>query len=351
MTNLSFLIVKTSAIGDILHTLDVAQYLKQRFPQCSIAWVVDEKFKDLVKASPYVDEAIGVNMKCFKKKPLQLLFSFFSVKRLLGKKTYDVAFDLQGNSKSAAILLLIKAKDKVGFGRKSVFEWPNLLATRTKINIDMSLQVSKQYLSLVKSYFQDEEKTVLLPHLLKIGEGKIPEAFSQREEKPQVMVCPGSNWVNKQLSEATLLSFLQEIEKKYHPVFVFIWGNLEEKKLAIRLQQHFPDSKITGALSLAVWQALMQSMDCVISVDSCALHLAALAHVSTLSIYGPSSSKIYKPEGDKHLAYQGACPYQQAFTRRCKKLRTCKTGACMKNISSYSLAEAFEQLWEKHSCK
>jgi len=96
---------------------------------------------------------------------------------------------------------------------------------------------------------------------------------------------------------------------------------------------------------MPLWQALMFMIDCVIAVDSCALHLAALANIPTFSIYGPSSSKVYKPIGDKHHAYQGQCPYGEEFIKRCKRLRSCPTGACMKEISVLSLITSFKTFW------
>lgn len=348
MPKQAFLIVKMSAIGDILHALDVAQYLKKRFSGCFIAWVVEERFKELVEASPYVDEVIAVNMRLVKGKPLRLITSLPSFRKQLSKYTYDVVFDLQGNCKSALMVLLCKAKDKVGFGRKSVPEWPNVLVARRRIEIDVTLQIAKQYLSLVKSYFHDKEESILSPHLLKTESFSFPSDLFKEENSKQVMVCPGSNWINKQLSENTLFSFLHKIKKKYDPIFVFIWGNRQEEELAIRLQKVFPRSKVAGALPLAIWQALMLRMHSVISVDSCALHLAALAQVPTFSIYGPSSSKVYKPEGSFHVACQGVCPYQVNFIKRCQILRTCKTGACIKEIDSMLLMKDFEILWKEN---
>ena len=242
---------------------------------------------------------------------------------------------------------LCKAKDKVGFGKKSVAEWPNLLMTRIRFEIDPTLQIVRQYISLVKSYFQDKEEEIFSPHILNIGNQDIPEGLFARETFKQIMVCPGSNWMSKQLSEDILFSFLCKIEESYDPMFIFIWGSKKEEELATRLKEAFPRSKIAGALPLSVWQALMLKMHCIVSVDSCALHLAALAHIPTFSIYGPSSSKVYKPEGDLNVAYQGGCPYGELFMKRCKLLRTCTTAACIKEIPSLSLMKSFEAFWKK----
>lgn len=347
MVKKTFLIVKMSAIGDILHSLYVSQYLKKRFPDCFISWVVEKRFEECVKASPYVDEVISLDIKSLKSKPLKLLAALPSFRAKLANRLYDAVFDLQGNCKSALITLLCRAKDKVGFGVKSVAEWPNTWVTRIRFEIDPQLQIAKQYLSLIKNYFQDQEEELFSPHILSISGYDLPKDLFVEESCKQVMVCPGSNWVNKQLSENTLISFLQGIEKDYDPVFVFIWGNKKEEELAVKLNKIFIRSKIAGGLPLPLWQALMLKMQCVISVDSCALHLAALAFVPTFSIYGPSSSKVYKPLGQLHVAYQEGCPYKEQFAKRCKFLRTCTTAACIKKLPSNTLMRSFEAFLSK----
>ena len=196
-----FLIVKMSAIGDILHTLNVAQYLKKKFSDVLVVWVTEKRFEGLVGASPYVDEVIAIDMKALKWRPLKLFFSLHSFRKLLRKHTYDVVFDLQGNCKSALMTLLAKALDKVGF--KSVSEWPNLLVTKTKLDIDVTLQIEEQYISLVKNYYQDTKEIQLAPHILKERE-KLPEEFLMENSFKKIMVCPGSHWINKQLSEETI---------------------------------------------------------------------------------------------------------------------------------------------------
>lgn len=328
-----------SSLGDILQSLYSAAYLKRKFPECRVDWVVESRFASLVRSSPYVDGVFSIDIKGLKKTPWKLFLQSCSFIKKLRTHRYDVLWDLQGNCKSALVTCVALALDKVGFGRRSVAEWPNLLVTNTSYEVDQLLPISMQYLSLFKSYYQDPQKEDLIPHRLKMLAASAPLNLSS---KNKMMICPGSNWVNKQLSEETLLGFLQLLKKKYDPFFILIWGNEKEKALVNRLASALSEETlVTGDLDLAVWQDLMAHMDCVISVDSCALHLAALTNVPTFSIFGPSSSKVYKPCGDKHNSYTGQCPYNQSFVKRCSQLRTCRTGACMKAITPETLLQKF----------
>ncbi len=103
------------------------------------------------------------------------------------------------------------------------------------------------------------------------------------------------------------------------------------------LASSLKSAEVLPLLSLSLLQNWMRSMDLVIAMDSLPLHLAAEANVPTFSVFGPSFAAKYSPMGSKHVSIQGVCPYGQVFAKRCSILRTCKTGACMKNITAEQL--------------
>lgn len=339
---MNFLIVKTSSIGDVIQTFPVLEYLKNRFPDASIDWVIEKEYLSLVQAHPLVRRAIPFSSRTWRKAllPLSTWREMKDFSQLLREENYDVLFDLQGNTKSGLITGLAKAKEKVGLGRKSVAEFPNLLATTRRIDVDPSLQVQQRYLQVVQQFYSDE-----IPFIPKGVDLTLqPEEESKLEalkvsQGPKIMVACGSRWPNKKLAEKTLEELLQKIVSQENPYFYFIGGSPAEKKVADHLQSLFPRSQAVGGLSFALWQALMREMDLVIAVDSAALALCGMTKTPSLSFFGPSLASVYKPLGDHHVAWQGSCPYGQKFTTRCPLLRTCKTGACLKSATSDQLLE------------
>lgn len=351
----SILIVKTSSIGDVVQTFGVLEYLRGRFPHAKIDWVVEKGCSSLLLAHPYLNDVIIFDSKRWRR-------SFFAKSehiaiqaflQRLQSRSYDVVFDLQGNTKSGLIDFFCKGKQIVGFGRKSVHEMPNLLFTNHKIEIDRSLSVYEQYLSLAKSYFHDtapfhpkgvslqitDQEKQRLQAILSLKALSSPLKF---------MVALGSNWENKRISEETALALLSKIAKSHNASFLLVYASESEKQKAENLLRALPDKcAIVGEMSLPFWQALMGSMNGVISMDSAALHLAATTSTPTFSIFGPSSAIAYKPEGLHHHAAQGNCPYGKTFARRCPILRSCKTGACIKSMDAKDLYESFSQ-WRKN---
>jgi heptosyltransferase-1 len=338
---MNFLIVKTSSIGDVIQTFPVIEYLKKRYPGAHIDWVIEKEYLGLIEAHPDIRRAIPFSSRTWRKAlfPLSTWKEMSEFSEVLRQESYDILFDLQGNTKSAVITALAKSREKVGLGWKSVPEFPNFFATRHHIDIEETLQIQQRYLQVVQKFFADE--TVFIPQgvALKLS----PEDQTQLtsllvSEGPKVMVACGSRWANKKLSEKTLEEVVQKISEQEQSYFYFIGGSASEKAMADQLQALFPErSQSVGGLSFPLWQALMREMDLVVAVDSAALALCGTTKTPSLSFFGPSMPSVYKPLGDHHVAWQGTCPYGQKFTTRCPKLRTCKTGACLKSASADQL--------------
>ncbi len=110
----NILIVKLSAIGDVIHAMPVAAALKKKFPAAKITWVVEPPAYDLVRDNPCIDRVI-----VFEKKKFKSIGGFLSnigkLKSELRREPFDLSLDLQGLFKSAAIAWLGNAQEKLGY--------------------------------------------------------------------------------------------------------------------------------------------------------------------------------------------------------------------------------------------
>ncbi|MBX7066001.1 MAG: glycosyltransferase family 9 protein [Parachlamydiales bacterium] len=327
------LIVKTSSLGDIVQSFIVLNDLKRRFPNVQIDWAVEASFAPIVAAHPMISKTIPLDIKG-KKNLLNGL-------KTLRKEKYDVVFDLQSNCKSGVVTLLARGKVKVGYGIKSVREWPNVLATHVRFEVSKQQNIRLFYLELIERYFQNPISREMEGVRFRM-EGKIDDVLPPLPPGLTIMVCPGSKWVNKQLKESTWVELLQKIEAFCSCSFLLIWGDEAEKKLCKELSAQLKNGVVVEKLPLPTWQNLMNEVDLVIAVDSGALHLCATTHTPSFSIFGPTSPDIFKPIGPQHVAVQGPCPYGRKFEKQCPVLRSCPTGACMKELSAESLFQAFQ---------
>ena len=348
---MNILIVKTSAIGDVIQTFPVVEYLRKKFPDARIDWVVEEGIAPLLRSHPLIDHVIEIKSKVWRKHPFQLETrkEFSSFSKVLRSTSYDLLFDLQGNAKSAVVTGCAKAKSKVGFGWKSVREKCNLLVTTHRFNLPSDLPIRLKYLHLVQQFFDDSEAFESKGVKLKLSDTEQLRLNELRSpsEKAKLMVCFGSKWPNKRIDKDTLASLLEKIAADCNPSYFFIFGDEEEKSFAESLFRHFQGSVSVGNLSLPLWQALMWEMDGVIAVDSAALHLCGTTQTPSFSVFGPSLASCYKPPEERHLAVQGACPYGKTFLSRCPILRTCSTGACIRNLQVDTLFDAYKNWSER----
>jgi heptosyltransferase-1 len=113
------------------------------------------------------------------------------------------------------------------------------------------------------------------------------------------------------------------------------------------LQQRLPGAQILDRLPLPVLQNFMAAVDLVIAMDSLPLHLAATTSTATYGFFGPSLGLKYQPQGPQHHAFQGCCPYGQIFAKRCPALRTCPTGACLREANGEQLFKQFAAAYRR----
>ncbi len=120
--NQRILLIRLSALGDVIHGLPAAAAIKEALPQVNLTWVVEPPFAELLSNNPAVDEVIVFPKKALKASmkeanlaEFQSQFSQFL--SALRRNQFDAAIDLQGLFKSAAIAFLSGAPIRVGFGQ------------------------------------------------------------------------------------------------------------------------------------------------------------------------------------------------------------------------------------------
>ena len=123
------LIVKISALGDVVHALPVLAYLKSADPEVRIDWLAEKSFAPLLEGHPLIRRVHALEMKTWRRQGwTKAVSGVLAVIKELRREKYDLVLDLQGNSKSGLFTLLSGAPLRVGFDRDGVREWPNLLA-------------------------------------------------------------------------------------------------------------------------------------------------------------------------------------------------------------------------------
>ncbi len=361
------LLIKTSALGDIIQTFPVLEFLNKYFKNLKIHFAVLEENQEIVRSHPFVDQTIAIPRSFF-------AFPFLGLKKLFSLMQrnggYEAVFDLQGNVRSALITAFAKSPHKVGLDRKSVAEWPNIFVTNHQYAINLNQNIRLQYLSIISRYFQMPDKLLhsfdfFSKMLLKLNaqekfkKDEIAKKISKIKRKDQRLffIAPFSKWKSKELDHSLLLGFLQKIKQKYDPLFLFLQSSSLEFSKSLTLASYFSPNHgqlVLEKLSLPVLQHLMKESDLLIGMDSCPLHLALLAGLPTVSFFGPTSASVYGAQGQnlekKHLCFTGICSKKPPlkFKKRCPDLRSCSLD-CIDNNCSLSLNQSINQRFSAFS--
>src|SRR5512135_1580278 len=106
--NVRVLIVKMSALGDIIHALPVLDYLHTVSPGIEVDWVVEEPFREVLEGNPLISRIHSVRTKVWRKHPLAgaTRREVGALKQALRARNYDLVFDIQGNLKSGLVCWL-----------------------------------------------------------------------------------------------------------------------------------------------------------------------------------------------------------------------------------------------------
>ena len=117
------LLVRLSAIGDVIHAMPVACALRERFPDAYLAWAVEQRASELIEGHAALDERI-VLPRGWLRSPAGV----WRLRKQLRSRAFDTAIDVQGLTKSAAVAWLSGAKRRIGMdGRwgREISRWLN----------------------------------------------------------------------------------------------------------------------------------------------------------------------------------------------------------------------------------
>ncbi|MGA8526861.1 MAG: glycosyltransferase family 9 protein [Candidatus Sulfotelmatobacter sp.] len=314
------LIVRLSAMGDVIHTLPAVHALRQAFPRAFIGWLIEERWAELLCAPgsprrgarsplrPLVDEVHTVNLKAWGKSP----FSIATLQRAatvwndVRDAGYDVAVDLQGAMRSAALARLSGAR--VVYGAAEPRESPASLWYTRKV-VTHGRHVIQQNLSVVEGLVGWEMKgagegTPSDFPCDPVAEARIEEELAQHHVRDFAILNPGAGWgakrwpaerygeVARRLADQGVRSILN-----YGP---------GEEELARKADA--ASGGIAEAMSCSVSEliALTRRARIFIGGDTGPLHLAAALRVPAVAIFGPTDPARNGPYGTRSVVLRSA---------------------------------------------
>lgn len=339
------LIVKLSAVGDVVHTLPALNALRQQYPQAHIGWAVQSGAANLLEGHPQLDELIILPRKL---RPS--LGTLGHVRdQLRSNGPWNIAIDFQGLTKSGAVAWLSGAQTRVGFAGKESRELNRLFMTHHVMT--SSEQVIRKNIELLAplGVAFDSPATACL-HTTDDDRDRIATwAREQNVEGERFLVLdPFAGWQTKLWPREKWVEVANHANRDFGLRPLIFWGPGEEQnaaELAGAIAQQ-ARALIAPPTSLREYIALLQAhARAVVAGDTGPLHLAAAAGVPVVGIFGPSCSRRNAP-AFANAKYQLLQDWSQAcagtFARRCthhapgKCMDTITPGQVLESLALYS---------------
>jgi heptosyltransferase I len=277
-------IVKLSALGDIVHSMVVLQFIKKYNPEILIDWFVEESYKELLEFHPDINKLHLVNIKQFKKNK-----SFFNLMKEFKKfdklDPYDLVIDMQGLIKSAVVAKLIPSKKTLGFDSQSTRESFASIFYNKTFKCSYEKNIIQRNIGLIEFAFglRVSEKQILNKQSF-LFSNKNEFEINLSQTKKNILLIPGASHKSKCLP----ISNLAELSTLIDANFLLIWGNQSEKKMVDTIKELSPTVTIFPKLSIDSLVLLISKVDLVIGPDTGPTHMAWGLNIPSIIFFGPT---------------------------------------------------------------
>ncbi len=288
-------IIKLSALGDIIHSAFILQFIKAKIPHSQIDWIVEERFAAILEHNPDIDNIRRVNLKALKKDPSQLLKEIQKL-RSFAKERYDRVIDLQGLLKSALCARLI-GKKIAGFDKDSAREaiasylYHDTFAIPYDANtIDRYRRLSAEALGIS---LQKAEVLAKKPYLGYTDADTNAIHSYLSFQKPNIILSIGATWESRIYPKESLLEVARELDAN----ILIPHGSNKEQKRAMWLEQHSPNCHALPKLNLNQLKALISHANLLIGNDTGPSYIAWANNIPAILLFGSTPpSRIYESE-------------------------------------------------------
>ena len=343
---MNILIVKLSAIGDVIHTLPALNALRAWYPKAHITWLVETAAADLVLGHGALDRVIVSHRKRWlqelkgpsRKQAFAEIRGFW---RALRDTRYDMIIDFQGLLKSALPVRLARGKRRIGFDKGMQHQEHSYLFYNERIApVDMEVHALTRGLMLLNA-IGVETPSVVYDVPVSANDRQTVKALLEASgidgSRPLVAINPVALWDTKLWLNERFSLVADRLASECGVDLVFTGGPGDRKTMAqIRERMKQASADFSGQTTLTQLAALYQKADLLVTTDTGPMHLAAAVDTPVVAIFGSTAPWRTGPFGQGHTVVRTAPPCSPCFKRRCEVHQH----RCMQDISVEMVFEA-----------
>lgn len=295
----SIVVVKLSAIGDVLHGVPTAVALKRAFPDARIGWAVEGRAADVLAGHPAIDHLFRLP-RGWLKQPRAVL----TLRRQLRAFAPDVTIDLQGLLKSGVATWLSGARIRIGHAPPSSRErawlaYTHPLAATAAHVVDRNCEL------LAPLGVRDLRASFDMPHW-PVSRMRIQQWLaSSGLLQPPVIINPGAGWASKLWPVERFAAVARGLRRHGGATSVVVWGGATERGVAERIVAESSGAAIMAPeTTLQDLGELCRLARLFISSDTGPLHLAAAVGTPCVGLFGPVPAARNGPYGPHHVTIE-----------------------------------------------
>ena len=304
------LIVRLSALGDIVHTLPLAD--NAHAAGCEVGWLTQAAYAPLLTGNPAVSRVFLADTGNWRRNPLSpaVRRDFAALSRELSGFAPEKTIDAQGLWKSAVLARLAGAP-VVGFGARSRREPVSALLLSQRVRLSRSdVHVVDQNLSLLSPLgIPIARRAPDARYLLEPASAPAKAALAGLP-RPFAVYHPGAARPEKSWGEEKYARLAAILADKLGLFPVISWGPGDERR-AERLSALVPEGFVAPPLDLSGLAQLAAASSLFVGGDTGPVHLADAVGAPALAIFGRDASRRNVPSRNRPYA-GGAVSYDQA---------------------------------------
>jgi heptosyltransferase I len=318
------LIVKPSALGDIVHTLPFLYCLRQHFKTAHISWLVVPAFASLLDGHPLLDEVVLFERKRFAGsfRSASAAKGLFNFATSLSRSQYDLVIDLQGLLRSAWITWQTHAPVRVGFeyAREGA---PFFYTHRVKTSSHERHAVER-YMDVAQALGCEKagaEQPLIFDFAIN---QQVRNSISTLiPDGAYAVLLPGTNWATKRWPAKNFAALAQPLWDQFGLRTVIAGGPdvaamaFENSDPATAKNAYYSVINLAGKTDLKQLAAVLEKADVVIANDSGPMHMAAALGRPLVTLFGPTNAVRTGPYGRPSTVLQLDLMCRPCYQRHC----------------------------------
>jgi lipopolysaccharide heptosyltransferase I len=360
------LLIKPSAVGDVIHTIPVLAKLRRRYPAARVDWLLTPAIADLLRHHPALSGVVLFDRQEYARswRSLSAAAALGDLLGTLRRARYDLVIDLHGQFRSAVLCLASGAPVRIGFDRPRdearrsgrslpaaayVHGWTGAregawLAYTHRLRIPtLDAHAVDRYLWVGPLLGLDDDPPNFRTPVPAAARARIDALLAAHgaADRPLALLVPGTIWETKHWPPERFAEVARHFAATRRAVVLA--GSAKDHGRCRAVAAACPGAcDLSGQTTLSELAALVERASVCVTNDSGSMHLAVALGRPVVSVFGPTDPVWIGPYGRPGAVVRADLPCSPCYLRR---LRNCPHGhACMREVAAADVIGRAEEV-------